>query len=99
MKRFLILLLVFTGAMAAKVAFHACQADDEADSQLSPKAQLLLKKSREFAKKYNVDMTLNEDNIEETPNFILLSSWIAFTGRFQRCLCAYSRRSPEMIVM
>lgn len=66
MKKFILSLLLIAGATAAITAFHAC-ASDEADEQaLSPQAQLLLKKSREFAQKYHVDMTLNEENIEET---------------------------------
>ena len=67
MKKFMLSLLILTGAFTAVLAFHACSADDEAEEpQHSPQAQLLLQKSREFAKKYNVNMTLNEDNIEET---------------------------------
>ncbi len=66
MKKFIFSLLLIAGATAAITAFHAC-ASDEADEQaLSPQAQLLVKKSREFAQKYHVDMTLNEENIEET---------------------------------
>ena len=69
MRKLLLSLLILTGAFTAVLAFHACSADDEAEeSQHSPQAQLLLQKSREFAKKYNVNMTLNEDNIEETAN-------------------------------
>ena len=67
MKKVLLSLLILTGTFTAVLAFHACSADDEAEEpQHSPQAQLLLQKSREFAKKYNVNMTLNEDNIEET---------------------------------
>ena len=67
MKKFMLSLLILAGAFTAVLAFHACSADDEAEEpQHSPQAQLLLQKSREFAKKYNVNMTLNEDNIEET---------------------------------
>ena len=67
MKKFMLSLLILAGAFTAVLAFHACSADDEAEEpQHSPQAQLLLQKSREFAKKYDVNMTLNEDNIEET---------------------------------
>ena len=67
MRKLLLSLLILAGAFTAVLAFHACSADDEAEeSQHSPQAQLLLQKSREFAKKYNVNMTLNEENIEET---------------------------------
>ena len=60
-------LLILAGAFTAVLAFHACSADDAAEEpQHSPQVQMLLQKSREFAKKYNVNMTLNEDNIEET---------------------------------
>ena len=67
MKKFMLSLLILAGVFTAVLAFHACSADDEAEGpQHSPQAQLLLQKSREFAKKYNVNMALNEDNIEET---------------------------------
>ena len=67
MKKFMLSLLILAGAFTAVLSFHACSADEEADEpQHSPQAQLLLQKSSEFAKKYNVNMTLNEDNIEET---------------------------------
>ena len=67
MKKFMLSLLILAGAFTAVLAFDACSADDEAEElQHSPQAQLLLQKSREFAKKYGVNMTLNEDNIEET---------------------------------
>ena len=67
MKKVMLSLLILAGAFTTVLAFHACSADDEAEEpQHSPQAQMLLQKSREFAKKYNVNMTLNEDNIEET---------------------------------
>lgn len=64
MKKISLLLLLFFGAMATFVAFQACSSD-EMNEQPQTKAQLLLKKSREFAKKYGVKMELNEENIEE----------------------------------
>lgn len=64
MKKISLLLLLLFGAMATFVAFQACSSD-EMDEQPQTKAQLLLKKSREFAKKYGVKMELNEENIEE----------------------------------
>ena len=67
MKKFMLSLLILAGTFTAVLSFHACSADDEAEEpQHSPQAQLLLQKSREFAKKYDVNMALNEDNIEET---------------------------------
>ena len=64
MKKISLLLLLLFGAMATFVAFQACSSD-EMNEQPQTKAQLLLKKSREFAKKYGVKMELNEENIEE----------------------------------
>ena len=65
MKRFLISILAIAGMLVAMAAIHACSSD-EADEQNLTQAQLLMQKSKEFAKKYGVDMTLNEENIEET---------------------------------
>ena len=65
MKKLVLSVLAIAGMLVAIAAFHACSSD-EADEQNLTQAQLLMQKSKEFAKKYGVDMTLNEENIEET---------------------------------
>ena len=47
------------------ISFHMTSCtSDELVLQYSPRAQLLLEKSREFANKYKVKMWLNEENAE-----------------------------------
>ena len=65
MKKLILSVLAIAGMLVAMAAFHACSSD-EADEQNLTQAQLLMQKSKEFAKKYGVNMTLNEENIEET---------------------------------
>ena len=65
MKKSFLSLLLLTGAMATFVAFHACSSDDTNDPQSMSKTQLLLKKSKEFAKKYNVDLEVDEAQLEK----------------------------------
>ena len=50
---------------AAFVAFHACSSD-EANDPSTAKSQLLVQKSKEFAKRYGVDLVLNESTLDET---------------------------------
>ena len=60
------LLLIFGAALALSTTafFNACSTDEVDAEQLSKK-QLLLAKSKEFARKYGVNMTLREDRIDE----------------------------------
>ncbi len=64
MKRFIFSFLLLIGALTSISVFYACSSD-EADDQSLSQSQLLLKKSREFAKKYGVELALNEENIDE----------------------------------
>ena len=63
MKKFYFSLLIVAGVFASIIAFHACSTD-ESDEHPQSKAQLLMKKSQEFAKKYDVNMVINKDSIE-----------------------------------
>lgn len=65
MKKILFAIPFFVTVVSAIVAFHACSADDDANEGKCPEAQLLLVKSHEFAKRYNVDLSLNKDSIDE----------------------------------
>ena len=65
MKKLMLSVLAIAGMLVAMATIYACSSD-EADEQNQFQAQLLMQKSKEFAKKYGVDMTLNEENIKET---------------------------------
>lgn len=65
MKKNFISLLLTTGAIATLVTFHACSSDEANDPQPMSKSQLLLKKSKEFAQKYNVDLEVDETQLEK----------------------------------
>ena len=65
MKRNFLSLLLSTGVIATVVAFHACSSDEANDPQPTSKTQMLLKKSKEFAKKYNVDLEVDEAQLEK----------------------------------
>ena len=65
MKKLILSVLAVAGMLVAMTTIHACSSD-EADEQNLSQAQLLMQKSKEFAQKYGVDMTLNEENIKET---------------------------------
>lgn len=62
MKKIKIILAIFT-AVLISCAIYACSSDDAQQSQT--KAQILLKKSKELAKKYNVDLHLKAENIDK----------------------------------
>lgn len=64
MKKSSLVIVVSVLALCACL-FHACSSDELDEPQPTDKAQLLLAKSREFAKKYGVDVKLNEANLEE----------------------------------
>lgn len=65
MKKSFLSLLLTTGAIATLVTFHACSSDEANDPQPMSKSQLLLKKSKEFAQKYNVDLEVDEAQLEK----------------------------------
>lgn len=65
MKKSFLSLLLTTGAIATLVTFHACSSDETSDPQPMSKSQLLLKKSKEFAQKYNVDLEVDETQLEK----------------------------------
>ncbi len=65
MKRSNLSFLLTTGAIATFVAFHACSSDEANDSQPTSRSQMLLKKSKEFAQKYNVDLEVDEIQLEK----------------------------------
>lgn len=65
MKKLVLSVLAIAGMLVAIATIYACSSD-EADEQNLTQAQLLMQKSKEFAKKYGVDMTLNEEKFEET---------------------------------
>lgn len=65
MKKSFLSLLLATGAITTFVAFHACSSDENNDPQPMTKTQLLLKKSKEFAQKYNVDLEVDEAQLEK----------------------------------
>lgn len=62
MKQLRTIVIVFIAILFMGV-FSACT-NDETDQALT-KSQLLIKKSKEFAKKYNVDLRLKEENIDK----------------------------------
>lgn len=62
MKKIKIIFAIFIAVLISCV-FHACSSDDAQQSQT--KAQILLKKSKELAKKYNVDLHLKTENIDK----------------------------------
>ncbi len=65
-KRSLITLVTVFFAVLTLTAFYACSADEGAPETAQPtaKADILRAKAKEFAKKYGVNMTLNEDKID-----------------------------------
>ena len=65
MKKSFLSLLLATGAITTFVAFHACSSDENNDPQPITRTQLLLKKSKEFAQKYNVDLEVDEAQLEK----------------------------------
>ena len=65
MKKLMLSVLAIAGMLVAMATIYACSSD-EAGEQNQSQAQMLMQKSKEFAKKYGVDMTLNEENIEGT---------------------------------
>ncbi len=65
MKRFFLSLLFSSGAIATFVAFHACSSDEANEQQPTSRTQFLLKKSKEFAQKYNVDLEVDEAQLEK----------------------------------
>ena len=62
MKKIKIILAIFT-AVLISCAIYACSSDDAQQSQT--KTQILLKKSKDLAKKYNVDLHLKAENIDK----------------------------------
>lgn len=65
MKKSFLSFLLFGGAIATFVAFHACSSDETSAPQPMTKAKLLLKKSKEFARKYNVDLEVDEIQLKK----------------------------------
>lgn len=47
------------------VAFHSCSNEDLDEDSVQSKAELFRAKAKELSKKYGVDVTLNEENIEK----------------------------------
>lgn len=64
MKKIATILASCIVATSLSLAVIACTADEQDDTNLS-KEELLLKKSKEFAQKYDVDMALNEDSLSQ----------------------------------
>lgn len=54
------------------VAFHSCSNEDLDEDSVQSKAELFRAKAKELSKKYGVDVTLNEENIEGTVQEITL---------------------------
>ncbi len=72
--------------IATFVAFHACSSDENNDPQPMTKTQLLLKKSKEFAQKYNVDLEVDEAQLEKVADMLSVEqmerdyqAWVNFT--------------------
>lgn len=65
-KQSLITLVTALFAVLTLTTFYACSADEGAPEAAQPttKADILRAKAKEFAKKYGVNMTLNEDKID-----------------------------------
>ncbi len=88
MKKSFLSLLLTTGAIATLVTFHACSSDEANDPQPMSKSQLLLKKSKEFAQKYNVDLEVDEAQLEKVADTLSVEqlerdyqSWANFTRK------------------
>ncbi len=86
MKRSNLSLLLTTGVIATFVAIHACSSDETNEPQSMTKTQLLLKKSKEFAQKYNVDLEVDEAQLEKVADTLSVEqmerdyqAWANFT--------------------
>ena len=86
MKKIFFLLLFFIGVLATFVAFHACTSD-EVDEQSVTDSQLLMQKSKEFAKKYGVNLALDPNKLNEASKNLTIEQmeqiykdWAAFNS-------------------
>ncbi len=63
-KKVFLSVLMSACLMGSVTVFNACSNDEVEETEVQSKADYLRAKATEFSKKYGVDMSLNEDNIE-----------------------------------